>query len=124
MSHRQEDLSRRGWRCQPPSALLPIVLPHTLSATSPRKSLRLTFCSNSVWGIKFGREVVSNILCSDSTLPHVWNRAPILAPHFCDYHHVQLRRIVPKLGNEHDIQCQILLFYFSIIFLLFTGFFV
>ena len=52
-----------------------VLLLIALSATSPWKSLRLTFCSNSVRRIKFSREVVSNILCStpDSVLPHGWD---------------------------------------------------
>lgn len=70
------------------TAHLPIALPHALPASTPRKSHRLTFCSSSVRGIKFGREVVSNILCSDSALRHGWDRIPTLAPRFRDYHHV------------------------------------
>lgn len=82
MSHRQEDLSRRGRRCRPhtdptyPHSAPPpfslsfsLSLAHAPPATFSRKSHRLTFRPSSDRGIKLGREAVSNILCSSSAIP-------------------------------------------------------
>ena len=61
VSHRQEDLSRRGQHRR----LTPPPFPYEY----PRQSLcRSTFSPSSDRGIKFGREAVSNILCPDSPI--------------------------------------------------------
>lgn len=61
-----------------PPLSLSLSLAHAPPATFSRKSLRLTFRPSSDRGIKFGREAVSNILCSSSAT--LWLRRTVFHP--------------------------------------------